>query len=248
MTHSKTSPSPFKETLPINSVQSASTTDIEEVEDPYLAALRAKSRAKGAERAARASNPSARHTNGGGAKTATVQLFITSVLPNTNPLIVKIKTDATIERVKKAWCGKQGFTAQQTENMFMVWKNTIMFDSTTIQRLGVNIDDNGTVTVDGDSALYDDLETFPKIHLDVWTKETWDQRKKEEAEEAEAKKKAAELPQFVEEPQPDPKPEVKTIRLILRAKGKDDFRITVYPVCTLRCPSLCFTFNSCIGD
>lgn len=227
----KASPTPTKPCIPIHTAKRASSEEIEEVEDPSLAKLKAQARARAAERAARqtqvsASTPAARKP-----KTAIVQLFITSEIPDTKPLLVKVRTDTTIEKPKDAWCAKQGFSSEKTKDVFMTWKGNRVYDTTTIQRLGVHVDANGCVSVDGDTNIYDDVN-LPKVHLDAWTEEVYQQWKKEEAEAAAAKKRAAEPPPLVKEPSPEPAPEpqVKKIRVIMKTKGREDFKIIVKQV------------------
>ena len=209
--------------------QPAPSEELEEIEDPILAALAAKARA----RAANKSLAPTSATNGDAPKVATVQLLITSDIPDAKPLLVKIKTNTTIEKPREAWCGKQGFSPAMTQNIFLTWKKKKLFDSTTIARLGVHVDLNGYISVEGDSQIYDE-HNLPKIHLEAWTEELFQQWKREEAAEAAAKRKAAEPPKVVEEePIEQPVAETSKIRLILRAKGKADFKICVNPVCLL---------------
>jgi hypothetical protein len=93
------------------------------------------------------------------------------------------------------------------------------------------VDRNGNISVDGDSNIYDDVN-LPKIHVQAWTDALFQQHKKEQAAAAAAKKKAAEPQLVLEErtPTPEPAPKMKKIRLIMKAKGKEDFRLSVNPV------------------
>jgi hypothetical protein len=122
------------------------------------------------------------------------------------------------------------FTPEFTRKVFFTWKHKKVLDSTTVKRLGIHIDDSGTVTVEGTSEIYDD-ENLPKVHVEAWTEELFDQWKKEQAEEAAAKKRKTETPPPAPEPEPVevPQPVQAKIRLILKAKGRPDFKITVKP-------------------
>lgn len=117
------------------------------------------------------------------------------------------------------------------DSVFFTWKGTRIYDSTSIMRLGIQIGAHGSVTVDGDSNIYDDVN-LPKIHVEAWTDELFREHKREEAAAAAAKKLAAEAPLVLEErtPTPEPTPPSTKLRLILRAKGKADFGLTVNPV------------------
>ena len=197
---------------------------LEEVQDPEIAAIEARARARAAAKKAAAAE---------GKKAPIAQLFIASDLPDTAPLMVKVRIDTTIEKPRQAWCARQNFTPEMTRNVFFTWKDTRLYDSTTIKRLGIKVDDHGNLSVEGDDTIYDE-NNIPKIHVEAWTEETLAQRKRGLAAEAEAARKAAEPSLVIEqrEPTPEPEPEVKKYRLILKAKGLEDFRLQVKPETT----------------
>lgn len=194
---------------------------LEEVQDPEIAAIEARARARAAAKKAAAAS---------GSKAPIAQLFIASDLPGTAPLMVKVRIDTTIEKPREAWCARQKFTPEMTRNVFFTWRGTRLYDSTTIKRLGIKVDDHGNVSIEGDDSIYDENNT-PKIHVEAWTDETLAQHKREVAAEAEAARKAAEQSPVIEErePTPEPTPEVKKYRLYLKAKGMEDVKIQVKP-------------------
>jgi hypothetical protein len=195
--------------------------DLEEVQDPEIAAIEARARARAAAKKAAAAE---------GKKAPIAQLFIASDLPDTAPLMVKVRIDTTIEKPRQAWCARQNFTPEMTRNVFFTWRDTRLYDSTTIKRLGIKVDDHGNLSVEGDDTIYDE-NNIPKIHVEAWTEETLAQHKRELAAEAEAARKAAEPSLVIEQREPtlEPEPEVKKYRLILKAKGLEDFRLQVKP-------------------
>ncbi|KAH6612528.1 ubiquitin-2 like Rad60 SUMO-like-domain-containing protein [Boeremia exigua] len=199
--------------------------DLEEVQDPELAAIEARARARAAAKRAAAAN---------GSKAPVAQLLIDSELPNTNPLMVKVRIDTTIEKPREAWCARQNFSPEMTRNVFFTWRGTRLYDSTTIKRLGIKIDDHGNLSLEGDDSIYDD-HTTPKIHVEAWTDETLAQHKRAAAAEAEAARKAVEATPVAEArtPTPTPEPEAKKYRLFLKAKGLEDFKLQVRPDTTL---------------
>ncbi|KAF2630631.1 hypothetical protein BU25DRAFT_455723 [Macroventuria anomochaeta] len=194
---------------------------LEEVQDPELAAIEARARARAAAKKAAAAS---------GSKAPIAQLFIASDLPDTAPLMVKVRIDTTIEKPREAWCARQKFTPEMTQNIFFTWRGTRLYNSTTIKRLGIKVDDHGNLSIEGDDSIYDETNT-PKIHVEAWTDETLAQHKRELAAAAEAARKAAEPSSVTEEREPTPEPvlEVKKYRLFLKAKGLEDFRIQVRP-------------------
>jgi hypothetical protein len=206
--------------------------DVEEIPDPILAELAAQARARAAKKS-QTSSDAAVYTTGKNSKNDTiVQLLIASEIPDTTPLMVKIKASSTLEKPKQAWCQRQKFPPNiQARDIFLTWKQNKLFDSTTVMRLGIQIDANGIVSMDGVSEIYSD-ENLPKVYLEAWTNDLFNQKKKEEAEEAAAKKRAEEAEDIVEEPAPvQEAPPEKMIKLILKTKGKPDFKISVKKVC-----------------
>jgi hypothetical protein len=205
--------------------------DIEEQLDPTLAALAARARARAVEKEKEAAIAAA---NGEVKKAPVVQLFIRPRIPDSRPLMVKVRTDHTLERTRMAWCGKQGYTSAQTKDVFFTWRGDRVYDSTTVKRLGIEVDQFGQITVEGDLDLYDDVN-LPKVYVEAWTNQVFQQHKKEEADAIAAKRKAAELLLLPERtPTPEPTPKVKKWRLILKAKGKPDFKLSVNPVCHMQ--------------
>jgi hypothetical protein len=164
--------------------------------------------------------------------------------------MVKVRIDTTLAKPREAWCARQNFTPDMAKRVFFTWRRTRIFDSTTIKRLGMTVDAHGSISVDGDSNIYDD-ENLPKVYVEAWTEEILKQVKQDEEAEAAAQRKAASPSPVVEEPEPTPEPEptASKTRLVLRAKGKEDFRISVHPVRTppLSCRLQALTPHSAYG-
>ncbi|KAJ4342797.1 hypothetical protein N0V95_006854 [Ascochyta clinopodiicola] len=195
---------------------------LEEVQDPEIAAIEARARARAAAKRAAAAS---------GSKAPVAQLFIASELPDTAPLMVKVRIDSTIEKPREAWCARQKFSPEMTRNVFFTWRGIRIYDSTTIKRLGIRVDDHGNVSIEGDESNIYDETNLPKVHVEAWTDETLAQHKRELAAEAEAVRKAAEPSPVVEErePTPEPTPVAQKYRLYLKAKGMEDVKIQVRP-------------------
>ncbi|KAF2854791.1 hypothetical protein T440DRAFT_464930 [Plenodomus tracheiphilus IPT5] len=219
-----------KQNLAVRSSKRSAVDDddeIEEVLDPTLVALQARAHQRALERTVSAGTPA---PDGESTRVPIAQLFIQPEIPDAKPLMVKVRVDSTIEKPRKAWCERQQYTPQMTRGIFFTWKGTRLYDSTTIRRLGIQIDKHGNVSVDGDTNLYDEVNV-PKIHVEAWTEDLFLQRKREDAADVAAKKTAAEAPLEAEQrtPTPEPEPVVSRVRLVLKVKGKDDFRLTVKP-------------------
>jgi hypothetical protein len=165
------------------------------------------------------------------AKQPIVQLFIESELPDTKPLLIKIRISDTLKKPRLAWCGRHNFPAAYADNIFLTWRGERVWDSTSIARLGVSVDARGYISVKGDDNLYMDDEP-PKIHLQAWTQELYDEVKREEeaaAAEVARLKVAASMTQYERDALAELPVVEKKISLVLKTKGLEDFKIKVKP-------------------
>lgn len=207
----------------------ASDEDIEEVESTLHAELAAKARARTRARAANQTTNGAAQEEPPG---PIVQLLIDTHIPDTKQLLIKVRSSTTLDKPRKAWCSKQGYTDRQSDSVFLTWKRHRLFDSTKVERCGIRIDANGNVTMEGSTDLFTD-DDLPKVHLEAWTDKVFQDVKKQEADEEIARRKADEVAHVrVEEPTPEPEPAQRKIRLFLKARGKADFKISVKPETT----------------
>jgi hypothetical protein len=161
-----------------------------------------------------------------------VELFITTNIPGTNPLLVKYKIGSTLQKAREAWCQLQKFSPEVTRDVFFTWKHKRVHDSTKVKRLGIKVDHYGCISVEGTSEIYDD-ENLPRVHVEAFTEELFQDWERQQAEEAAARKRAAETPPPVEEAIQieEQQAEKAMLKLILKTKSKPDFKISVHPVC-----------------
>ena len=154
-----------------------------------------------------------------------VAILITSHIPNTNPLIVNRKVSQRLKDVRLTWCHRQHFEPEATEAVFLTWKGKRLFDVTTCKSLGVGVDSQGHIVTKGQGDILGDEEE--QIHMEAMTETILedDQRAKrlktEKADHGETK--AHEQPPELRKNEPQ-------VRIILKAKGFDDFKLIVKPV------------------
>lgn len=160
-----------------------------------------------------------------------VQLFIESGLPDTVPLLIKIRISDTLRKPRLAWCARQDLFDAAADDIFLTWRGDRVWDATSIARLGVTVDKNGYISVKGDDNLYMDDEP-PKIHLQAWTQELWDEVEREEAEEEARLRAEASRSQYEPVEPEEPKVVEKKISLVLKARGVEDVKIKVNPSTT----------------
>jgi len=150
-----------------------------------------------------------------------LQILIDTKIPNTKPLVVKRYYRDNMRIVRKTWCERQGFSAEQTKSVILTWRGKRVYDVANCKSLGIELNRRGEpvikVGVDG----YDD--EGDKIVFVATTHEILEQEKKA-AEEAAKRKEEAYSDEEEQQEQ--------HIRIALRAKGQEDLKISVKPVNT----------------
>lgn len=153
-----------------------------------------------------------------------LQILITSEIANTQPLIVNRRLSQRLKDVRLAWAQRQGLTQDVTNMVFLTWRGKRLFDVTSCKSLGITVDVNGDISTRGD--ILSDEEG--QIHMQAMTAEIF-----------EAYKNARRIKPGVENEdqrraEGDSGKEEKKetqLRIILKSKGFDDFKLIVKPVC-----------------
>ncbi|KAL8652722.1 MAG: hypothetical protein Q9226_004140 [Calogaya cf. arnoldii] len=153
-----------------------------------------------------------------------VSILITSRIPNTNPLIVNRKVSQRLKDVRLTWCHRQHFDPDTTEAVFLTWKGKRLFDVTTCRSLGIGVDSRGNIVTKGQRDILRDEES--QIHMEAMTENILeeDQRAKRQGIE-----KADRDDTEAHERLPAMEKKEPQVRIILKAKGFDDFKLMVKP-------------------
>lgn len=152
-----------------------------------------------------------------------IYILITSRLKNTKPLIIKRQLSQRLKDVRITWCQHQQFTADMTNTVFLTWRGKRLFDVTSCKSLGIAVDVGGNVTIKGQEDMFGEEEQ--RIHMEAMTEvllEKYKIGKRQRMEEPEVEEqKDARTPQ---------KPQEAQLRIILKAKGFEDFKLIVKSV------------------
>ncbi|KAL8821569.1 MAG: hypothetical protein Q9223_000413 [Gallowayella weberi] len=153
-----------------------------------------------------------------------VSILISSAIPDTNPLIVNRRTSQPLEKVRLAWCQRQDFSSDFTERVFLTLRGKRLFDVTTCKSLGIGVDAEGNIVTKGRKDILGDEER--QIHMEATTEEILEERERAKRQEAQ---KEDEGETEVRETQPLVEKKEAQVRIILKAKGFEDFKLIVKP-------------------
>ncbi|PQE20836.1 small ubiquitin-related modifier sumo protein [Rutstroemia sp. NJR-2017a BBW] len=156
-----------------------------------------------------------------------VNIFITSRLQDSKPLMIKRKLSGRLREVRLAWCARQSVDGEPwpedvKDSIFLSWKGKKLFDVTTCSSLGIKVGPEGDLHGTGEGFTDDG-----GIHMEAWTQGLWDDC----LALAEIEGEASEVEE-VEEVETEP----VRIKLTLKANVKDlkDYKIAVKPTTTIQ--------------
>lgn len=145
-----------------------------------------------------------------------VSILVTSEIAGTGPLVVRRRANQSLKPVRVAWCSRQGFTEDQTADIFLTWKGNKVFDHNSCRGIGIGVDDLGNLA--DQEGMRDN-----NIHFEAMTAEMLAEKERE-------REMRYSMAPEEEEEEAEPVQEI-TMRLTLKSKGYEDFKIKVRPVC-----------------
>jgi hypothetical protein len=156
----------------------------------------------------------------------TISILIDSPMEGTKPLIVHRKLSQRLKEVRLSWCDRQVLALDNPglnlrESVFLTWRGKKLFDATTCTALGLKLDRQGNLSFDGGRIC----DEGGNVHLVAWTQEALEIWEKREA--ARERRENGEEPDEFEK-----QPKVKKIRLVLKGKGMEDFKLMAKPTST----------------
>lgn len=94
-----------------------------------------------------------------------IEILITSIIPNTKPLIVQRRLSQRLKEVRLAWCERQQLSTDFTDLVFFTWRNKRLYDVTTCK----NFQFVGSGRKSHDSI--NGGEEVTRVHLEAVTEE-----------------------------------------------------------------------------
>ncbi|KAF2454883.1 ubiquitin-2 like Rad60 SUMO-like-domain-containing protein [Lineolata rhizophorae] len=170
-----------------------------------------------------------------------VAIYIDSQLPGTMPLIVKRHLSQKLGVVRQAWCESQGMSGPQTQSVFLTWRNRRLWDFSSCRSLGIDVNDyRDGLGGDGFSISEDCVDVNPvgevHLHFEAVNKDIFEENKKralkpkgEEAAQGGEIRAGTDAYGKTEAKEQETHEKAKVIRIILKGKGYNDFKLSVKP-------------------
>lgn len=151
-----------------------------------------------------------------------LHIYITSPIPNSDPLLVHRRMAQNLGDVRKAWCDKNGFPPEMKARVFLTWKDKRVFDATTCRSLGIKKDLQIPDELLSDDEFVPD-ENVVYVHMIAYTPELWEEYREKKQRWIEGEPDDLE---DVEEEEEQRAPE-PTKRIEIRAAGMPAFTMKI---------------------
>lgn len=197
----------------------------EEDSDPEIAALARTARENARRRyelAKKAGSPDGAIMEQGGCSLPprpdpAIQVFVTSCIPGTNPLIVRRKLSQNLQRIREVWCQKQGFDQAVAAQVFLTYCGRKVYDSTTVKRLGITVDEAGGLYRADDPYK----EGVENVHVEATTEELYQAMKAEKARQYQAAQDQCFTTEGAED-EGESEAAKESIRVVIQAKDRKE--------------------------
>ena len=168
-----------------------------------------------------------------------ISILVHSSLPDTRPVIFRVKHSQKLRMVKESFCKRWNLPDHIARNIYLTWRSLKIFDTTTCSSLGIEVDPiTRAVTWRGPSGR-GRMDGSDQLVMEAWTPELFKQEKQKEMDKQrdrdhEVEKDNLDTVQAEERERRREEREKSAIRIILHAKGLEEERLTVYPVSAMR--------------
>ncbi|KAL8778996.1 MAG: hypothetical protein Q9203_000741 [Teloschistes exilis] len=155
-----------------------------------------------------------------------VSILITSEIPNTEALVVNRKLSQRLKDVRLCWCQRQGFSEEMTDTVLLTWRGNRLFDVATCKSLGIGVSPDGNIVLQNQRDIFGEEEK--RIHMEAMTEERFDEQQRLKRLGQTQEDQSGSAVQEEEPPQLEKKE--RELRIVLKAKGFTDFKLSVQPV------------------
>jgi len=155
-----------------------------------------------------------------------VKILVQSPIEGTSALMVYRKLSQNIRDIRLAWCKRQGFDQAFTDRVFLIHNMRRVYDMTTCHSLGLETDAEGNITMKGAEGKDGVDQVALTAVTDERYKKMLDEKAKEEAKNLKQWEVGGEDDAEDEATSAQP-PQEERVGLVLKAKGKQDFKLQV---------------------
>jgi hypothetical protein len=155
-----------------------------------------------------------------------VKILVSSRIKETKPLMVYRKLSQNIRDIRLAWCTRQEFDPAFTDRVFLIHNMRRVYDMTTCHSLGLETDAEGNITMKGAEGK----DGVDQVALEAVTDDIYKMLLDEKAKSDAKNLKQWEIggeDDAEDEAISAPPPQKELVRLVLKAKGKQDFKLQV---------------------
>jgi len=145
-----------------------------------------------------------------------LHILIDTKIPATKPLVVKRYYRDNMRIVRKTWCERQGFSAEQTKSVILTWRGKRVYDVANCKSLGIELNHRGEPLIKAGADGYDgegDKIVFVATTFEIVEQEQKEAARRKDDSDGEIQPAQEQL-----------------VRIVLRAKNRDDLKISVKPV------------------
>ena len=187
-------------------------------------------------------NPTARPPSSTPASTQPIlTIFINSFLPNTSPIMFRIHLDHKLRIIRQKFCERYALPPDIAKEVFLKWRDFKLYDSTTCKTMGITVDEGTGEVLYRDKVVgrTDGDGPDPGLVFEAWTPQLVKEDEQRRREEKENERKAKEAKEAKEAKMEGGNEKVKVKRtdgvtVTVRAKGIEDWTISVYPETTFK--------------
>ena len=150
-----------------------------------------------------------------------IDIFVTSFIDGTKPLIVRRKISQRLKEVRLSWCDRQAMGQAMKDKVFLTWRGKRLYDVTTGKAMGLKIDPSGKPASIGGG-----VDNEGRVHLEAWTQELFDAHQKEAQEEI---GRGSVQGHGRDADETEVEEVVQKVRLILKSRDLEPYKLLVKP-------------------
>lgn len=162
----------------------------------------------------------------------TLNILISSRIPNTGPLIASRKLLQRLKEVRVVWCSRQDFDHVTAAAVFLTFRGRRIFDFQSCHSLGVTVDEFGDLHVNG--RPQPPGEEHAQLHMEAMTQQIFDEDKRRRLAGGAEHKASGASPDTAASAEEtstigDSAKLAPGIKIVLKSPGFEEYKLVVKP-------------------